>query len=175
MDREKGFTLIELMVTLVIAGILLSIAIPSFQNLIIDSRLNATASDLADAVRLARSEALKRNRPVVFCQIDPGDPEDCDPGGNWGGWALHDDMDDDDKVLRLGLLTGFGDTIRVSSDLNSQTATFTGDGLARSAGALINEATITICATSGSGEKTREVVFGGAGRVSIANVAGGCQ
>ena len=43
MERVKGFTLIELMVTLVIAGVLLSIAIPSFQNLIIDSRLNAAA------------------------------------------------------------------------------------------------------------------------------------
>jgi len=174
MERVKGFTLIELMVTLVIAGVLLSIAIPSFQNMVIDSRLNAAAGDIADAVRLARSEALKRNRPVVLCQIDLSDPEDCDPGGNWGGWALHDDMDDE-KVLRLGQLPSYGDMIRVSSDLNNQAATFGGDGLARSGGSLINEATITICATSGSGEKTREVVFGGAGRVSIANVAGGCQ
>lgn len=174
MERVKGFTLIELMVTLVIAGILLSIAIPSFQNLVVDSRLNAAASDLADAVRLGRSEALKRNRPVVFCQIDPADADDCDSGGSWGGWALHDEMDDD-KVLRLGQLAGFGDTIRVSSDLTDQSATFTGDGLARSAGALINEATITICATSGTGDKTREVIFGGAGRVSIVNVAGGCE
>lgn len=174
MERVKGFTLIELMITLVIAGTLLSIALPSFQNLIIDSRLNATATELADAVRLARSEALKRNRPIVLCQIDPSDPDECDSGGNWEGWAVHDEVDDE-TVLRVGELNSFSNTIRVNSDLNGQSVSFASDGLARGAGALIAEATITICATSGSGDKTRRVIFGAAGRVSIVNIAGVCQ
>lgn len=179
MERVKGFTLIELMVTLVVAGILLGIAIPSFQNFIIDSRLNTTATELADAVRIARSEALKRNRPILFCRIDPDDPEECDSGDSWSGWAVLDDqMDDGEKTLRLGQINSFGNTVQVSSDLSNQSAVFAGDGLARTgagAGSLINAATITICSTSGSGDKTREVIFGAAGRVSIVTVAGGCE
>ena len=176
MERVKGFTLIELMVTIVIAGILLSIAIPSFQNFIIDSRLNSTATEFADAIRLARSEALKRNRPIILCRVDPGDPGKCVSGGNWGGWAMHDEaMPNGETVLQLGQLNSFGNTLRVNSDLGNQTATFASDGLVRDGGALVNEKNITICSTSGSGEKTRQVKFGAAGRVSIENVAGGCK
>ena len=173
MDRMKGFTLLELMITLVIAGIIIAIAVPSFQNLIIDSRLNSTTSELADAVRLARSEALKRNRPVIFCQIDPATPGTCVSSGAWKGWAMHDSQDDE-PVLRVGTLDNFGSTIRVSSDISGQSAAFSGDGLIRSAGSLITDRTITVCATSGTGDKTRKVVFGAAGRVSVTSVAGGC-
>lgn len=176
--KSRGFTLIELMVTIVVAGILLSIAIPSFQNFIIDSRLNAAATELADAVRLARSEAIKRSRPIVLCKVAPAASETCVTSNNWGGWAIHDEqLTGSNKVVRFGEFNTYGNSLKLSSDLNNQKAWFGADGLARigsGAGELIVEATLTICSTAGTGNKVRKVVFSGAGRLSIEREAGGC-
>src|SRR5690606_11949536 len=125
------------------------------------------------AVRIARSEAIKLNRPIDLCQADPTDPKSCASSGNWGAWAMHDGRrSGDDKVLRLGQINNYGNTLRISSNLASQKASFAGDGLARTGGSLINEVAITICSTAGTGDKKRLVKFGAAGRVSIEKAAG---
>ncbi|HIQ54794.1 MAG TPA: prepilin-type N-terminal cleavage/methylation domain-containing protein, partial [Pseudomonas pachastrellae] len=46
MQRERGVTLLELMVTLVVAAIVLSLAVPSFQRTIANNAVRATTSDL---------------------------------------------------------------------------------------------------------------------------------
>ena len=55
-----GYTLMELMVTITIAGILLSIAIPNFTSIISSNRLTTYANELVTALNFARSEAIKR-------------------------------------------------------------------------------------------------------------------
>ena len=64
--RTAGFTLIELLVTLTVAAILLAVAVPSFQNMMLSSRLSTSANAVANALSLARSEAVKRNQDVNF-------------------------------------------------------------------------------------------------------------
>ncbi|HER34420.1 MAG: GspH/FimT family pseudopilin [Halothiobacillaceae bacterium] len=66
-SRHQGFSLIELMITIVVAAILLAIAIPSFRNLILSNELTTTTNEWVTAVNLARSEAIKRSAPVVVC------------------------------------------------------------------------------------------------------------
>ena len=60
----RGFTVLELMVTVIIASILLSIAIPSFTNLIRRNQITTYANEFGTAVNLARSEAAKRGTSV---------------------------------------------------------------------------------------------------------------
>ena len=55
-----GYTLLELMVTLAIAAILLSVAIPNFTAIIVSNRLTTYANELMTALSFARSEAIKR-------------------------------------------------------------------------------------------------------------------
>lgn len=178
MNKQEGFTLIELMVTVAVLVIVLSIAIPSFQNFIIDSRLNAAATELADAVRLARSEAIKRSRPIVLCKVAPTASDTCVTGSDWAGWAIHDEqLAGSDKVIRFGDFNTYGGSIKLSSDSGSQKFSFGADGLARigsGAGKLIEEEKLTICSISGTGDKKRKVVFSAAGRLSIERKAGGC-
>jgi len=57
----RGFTLIELMITLTIAVILIAIAIPSFNYMTVSNKLTTTANDLVTALGVSRSEAIKRN------------------------------------------------------------------------------------------------------------------
>ena len=63
--NTQAFTLIELVMTMAIAGILVTIAIPSFNSIITSSRLTSYANDLVGALNLARSEAVRRGVQVI--------------------------------------------------------------------------------------------------------------
>ena len=73
---QRGFTIIELGVTLAIAGILLFMAIPSFNTFIQNNRLRSATADFVAAVHLARVESIKRQARVIMCRT--GDPNDLD-------------------------------------------------------------------------------------------------
>ena len=68
----KGFTLIELMVTLAVAAIVLGIAVPSFNTQILNNRSIALGEDFATALNFVRSEAVKRGGRVSLCASNDG-------------------------------------------------------------------------------------------------------
>ena len=76
-----AFTLVELVVTMAVAAILLTIAIPSFQTVIQNSRIATQANSLLTDLNYARSEALRRNLNVGICASNDG--ATCG-GANWG-------------------------------------------------------------------------------------------
>jgi type IV fimbrial biogenesis protein FimT len=79
----------ELMVTITIAGILLSIAIPNFTSVISSNRLTTYANELVTALNLARSEAIKRGQPVTI-------RHNGSTSGDWSsGWTVFTDWDGD--------------------------------------------------------------------------------
>ncbi|EKP0311323.1 MULTISPECIES: GspH/FimT family pseudopilin [Aeromonas] len=80
----RGFTLIELMITVGIAAILLLVGLPSMSQRLAAERLDRSATELASAYRFARSEAVKLTLPVVL------------QGTENGGWVVMADS----KLLR---------------------------------------------------------------------------
>jgi type IV fimbrial biogenesis protein FimT len=68
---QRGFTVIELMTTIVIAGVLLVLALPSFNDLMARRRVQGQANELLSDLAYAKSEAVQRNREVLL-QTDPG-------------------------------------------------------------------------------------------------------
>ena len=95
--RNKGFTLIELMITLAIAAILLVVGIPSFRDLMIRSRLSGQVQEFYGVINFARSEAIKRGNFVSICKSADG--SQC--GGNWSdGWIVFVNNDNDSPAVR---------------------------------------------------------------------------
>lgn len=106
--RIQGFTLIELMVTLVVTAIVLMLALPSFQRLLQSNRADAIGSEFATALNYARMEALKQARRVTICASNDGAA--C--AGDWGdGYIVFVDSAATDTALpdpSLGAIRKWG-------------------------------------------------------------------
>ena len=78
--RAKGFTLVEMMTTILVAAILALLAAPSFVQYVATSRVRNASYDLTTALQIARSEAIKRNAAIDVVRT---------VGGDWsGGWKV---------------------------------------------------------------------------------------
>lgn len=75
----QGFTLIELMATVMIAALLMSVGTPYFREFILGQRIRAAADDLMSTLVYARSEAIKRNSGVTVAPAT---------GGWRNGWTV---------------------------------------------------------------------------------------
>lgn len=95
--KQQGLTLVELMVTLAVAIILISVGMPLFTGMAANNRTTAQANELVTALKLARSEAVKRSAAVTARGT----------GGSWNaGWSVFVDanadgvLDAGEEVLR---------------------------------------------------------------------------
>ncbi len=140
----KGFTLIELIVTVSIICILAGVAVPSLGTLVEHQRTSAAITSLTTHMALARMAAISRNRRAVLCPSADG--EQCEPGTDWSrGWMLF--LDDDgnrkpdanEEVLQVDL-EPTSRHLRVASTTGRPQLRFLPDG--RSAGTNL---TISIC------------------------------
>jgi type IV fimbrial biogenesis protein FimT len=116
----KGFTLVELMITLTVLGILVTFALPSLGDLVRDQRVKAATSDVYASFIYARSEAIKRNANV---EVVPN-------GADWAaGWLVKDaggnSLKAQDAIAGVSI-SGEGGTITYRQDgrLSAAIATF---------------------------------------------------
>lgn len=92
--RRRGFTLVELVVTLAIVAVLATIALPAFGKLIGRTRAQVARSDLEYSLNHARLAAVSRGLHVVACPSS--DFDDCAATTHWhSGWLLFADVDHD--------------------------------------------------------------------------------
>ena len=103
MDKQsqQGFTLYELMITVMVVAVVLTFGIPNLTAFTQNSRMTATANDLHAAFQMARSEAARARTNITICaSADPmGAGSDCD--GTWDqGYIVV--IDDDGNRARAG-------------------------------------------------------------------------
>ncbi len=143
--------------TLAIAAVVLSIAVPSFNNLVQNERLTTQANDLIAAISLARSEAAKRGRTTTICAGTAG--AGCTGGTAWeSGWIV---LDNNNNVIKIWDALEGTNTIRSTYNLGRIQYDFRGYLTPSIAG------TLTICDDRGA-SSARAVNISGAGQVRMA-------
>lgn len=155
-----GFSLVEMMVIISILGILSAIAIPSFSEIILSTKLRSYANSLVGNAFLARGEAIKHNTPVTLCVSTNG--TSCATGGWEQGWIVLSGT----TVVQRQLAVASGYKITESAGLNSLTFQPTGIGA--------TQATLIICrATPQAGSQERTVTISATGRPSVSKTTTG--
>ncbi len=120
--KQTGFTLIELMVTLSVLAILLTIGIPNLQMFIQNSRLQSQSASLMGDLNYARSEAVRLGSPVAVCASANGAAL-CSGALTWEtGWIVFNDRNSNGAVdaaelpiLRAAPALGGGNTMRTAA------------------------------------------------------------
>jgi type IV fimbrial biogenesis protein FimT len=102
LSLSRGFTLVEMMVTVSITIILLSVGVPMMRDLMESNTIASHVNSFVGASNLARSEAIKRGVPVVICRSDnpSADVPSCASSGTeWqSGWIVFTDRDADNQL-----------------------------------------------------------------------------
>lgn len=100
LPRLAGFSLLELLITLSVAGILVALAAPSFQGILLDSQRTVAVNSFVHSIHLARVTAATQGRTVSICRSTDGDS--CSNStANWQhGWIVFVNNDRDEPPMR---------------------------------------------------------------------------
>ncbi len=98
MQKQAGFSIVELMIVITIGAILAGLALPSLKDWNRNGHRTAAVTTLLSSLHLGRSEAVKRNKRVALCPSDDVTPIDAKCSGNKefaAGWLVFVDEDED--------------------------------------------------------------------------------
>ncbi len=172
----RGFTLIELMVTVAIAGIFATLAAPAMTSLIRNNRVQTEASSLVSDLQLARNEAIKRGSPVAVCPAAAGGAS-CLTTNTWqNGWIIFTDLNGNgvydassETVLRYRQALTSGDTVAAAPQPTTNAISFNRDGFATGMGstttmlqfhAANNDTKATRCISVNLGGRMTTLIYG---------------
>ena len=167
--RARGFTAVELMFSLAIAGLVTALAVPSFRDFLQNNRTAEEANALVGALALARNEAVTRGVPVSVCSST--DNETCANDPDWTtGWIVFTDavgtvgsVDAPDTVLRAL------PALRTGSDLaaDANFVSYAANGFLGSAAGVTFDLDVEGC----TGNHNRTITVNLQGRAAIAQTA----
>jgi type IV fimbrial biogenesis protein FimT len=169
---QQGFTLIELIVTVVVGAILTTLAIPAFQSFVMNDRDSAQINSLAYSFNYARSEAVKEDLPggVTVC---PSTGAICSGTAAWAqGWIVYyTDANNTTQILQtVPALAGSNNVTPAGAATTG--ITFLSSGKATGlAGSMMQQLHIKVCDQRGA-SFAHEVVVNQLGRVAASQTPG---
>jgi len=157
-----------MMSVLAVTAVLVSVAVPSMEDLIDSTRVTAASNELLGGLLLTRSEAMKRRARVTLCKSADG--QSCTATGGWQqGWIVFEDADGNgvrgaaEKVVRVQpplagnlRLTGTAPVAKYVS--------YAPNGATRTVGGGFQAGTLTVCAASPGPAGARQIILNATGR-----------
>jgi type IV fimbrial biogenesis protein FimT len=165
---QGGFTLVELLVTLCVVGVVTGIAVPYARSFGASMTLGAFSNGYLSHLHLARSEAIKRNGAVALCKSRDG--ASCADAGGWDqGWIVFQDANGDgvrepgeQLIQRADALP---DGFHLRGNLNvTRYVLFTPSGATRTAAGAFQAGTLTVCRHSMQQTEARQIILNAVGR-----------
>ena len=158
--KQGGFTLLELMITLIILGIMLGLGLPAMSKMIQGAGVRQAANELVRDFNIARSQASDLNQGITLCRRS-GTSTDCigassGDGWNENGWLIFVDANQDDTPDVDGVFIRVTDPITTAEiNLNSTTGNtfdgaikFAADGTVRDTNNRLATVNFDICPNS---------------------------
>ena len=145
-SKQQGFTIIELMVTLLIAAIVLAFATPSFRSAIQNSKIKSKVNSFSAAITYAQNEARKSQSTAFLCGTS--DEVNCNSSDFSDGWLVFVDLNGDNAPG--GTVNGVPENRRVGQQIDLESISLYGGSSATSLsfdrnGMIDNEVTFILC------------------------------
>jgi type IV fimbrial biogenesis protein FimT len=169
--RQRGFTLLELMVTVTVLGVLLGLAVPSFTAAMRNNRIVSQNNEFIGALNYARSEAIRRSSTVSVCSSTNG--TSCSTTSSWGtGWISFVDEDADGTLNGSEVVMQVSPPVIAGFTLNGDTGLtdvrFGGNGILLTTSPTGN---FLLQKTGCTGLNARQISIAATGRVSTKKFA----
>jgi len=172
--KQTGFTLSELIITLAIAAILLSQAVPSFITMMKDNRIVTQTNSLVTSLNTARSDAVKRGTRITVCKS--ADNATCIAAGGWHqGWIAFTDSNNDAVVNNTDVVLHTHGPLPAGTTFNgvvgnvANYVSYASSGFSELVGGGgAQTGTLVLCDDRGFGDRARAIVVNAAGQVRTA-------
>jgi type IV fimbrial biogenesis protein FimT len=168
MRARRGFTLVEMLAVLAVAGTLFMLGAPSLAAALRLTRVASASNDFLAGLLLTRSEAMKRKHRVVMCRS--ADALGCAATGGWQqGWIVFADVDGDGErdatEAVLYVQPPFASTMRLTGTSTvAKYVSYAPNGTTRLVGGGFQAGTLTVCSASGGKGTGRQVIVNATGR-----------
>ncbi|WP_290593159.1 MULTISPECIES: GspH/FimT family pseudopilin [unclassified Ketobacter] len=158
---EKGFTIVELMITLVIVAIMIAFATPSFIDMIEKNRVRTTGENLLELLRTSRLTAVQQRSTVVVC--GSSNRETCD--NDWQSSIITVKPAENDGQDQILASMSISDKVTISKTNNGPINTnidFNSNGWSP-----FDNTIITLCPVDGKQRNAYQVTLSGSGKTKI--------
>ncbi len=167
MKRIQGFTIIELMLVIAVAGILLSVAVPAMQMFSNNARQTSAINDFISSMHLARNTAVTTNSRVTFCASANG--FSCGGASFENGWIVFRDSNSNQAVDGTERVAAAGTGVEGLTFSSSQYGSFLmyrPNGRVMNAAVGVNTGEFIVCDSRGA-DHAKVVIIDLSGRPRV--------